>query len=78
MGTFVCRSHCSEVHKQNRLAHQPAVLQVNDWSKKNKLTLIVKKNQEHGSCRTQKCEKRPVNHFLVAPPPIRIRRCETC
>ena len=48
MGTFVCRSHCSEVHKQNRLAHQPAVLQVNDWSKKNKLTLIVKKTKNMG------------------------------
>ena len=46
------------------LAHQSALLEVNDWLEKNKLTLNVKKNKDHEPLPDQKNENRPVEYFL--------------
>ena len=45
-------------------AHRSALLEVNDWLDKNKLTLNVKKTKTMIYCRSTKTEERPVNYFL--------------
>ena len=45
-------------------AHRSALLEVNDWLDKNKLTINVKKTKIMRYCRSTKTEERPVNYFL--------------
>ena len=45
-------------------AHRSALLEVNDWLNKNKLTLNVKNTKTMRYCRSRKTEERPVNSFL--------------
>ena len=48
-------------------AHRSALLEVNDWLDKNKLTLNVKKTKTMRYCRSTKTEERLVNFFLMKP-----------
>ena len=45
-------------------AHRSALLEVNDWLDKNKLTLNVKRTKTMRYCRSTKTEERPVKYFF--------------